>query len=111
MRRNLLPSETVKDHADHQGNLSLSLSFNTEVICWKSFRAGHATHLAARGCHIKNIMERGEKESRAVFDYIDADKIDHALFFHTTMERSDEKDKAEKKGTQVKRQNLVFARQ
>ena len=87
--------------------VSLSLSFNPEGICWKSFRAGHATHLAARGCDIKLIMERGEWKSRAVFDYIDADKVDHAVFLHTTMERSDEEDEAEEEELRSRRRNLA----
>ena len=37
---------------------SLSLSYNPEGISWKSFRAGHATHLAACGCNINSLWRQ-----------------------------------------------------
>ena len=78
---------------------SLSLSFNPEGISWKSFRAGHATHLAACGCDIKLIMAAGEWKSRAFLEYIDADMVDKAVFLHTTLDRSDDEDEAEEEET------------
>ena len=74
---------------------SRSLSYNPEGVSWKSFRAGHATHLAACGCNIKVITEAGEWRSRAFLDYIDGDKVDQAVFLNTTLDRSDEEDEAE----------------
>ena len=55
-------------------------------------------------------MERGEWQSRTVFDYIDADKIDHAVFLHTTMERSDEEDEADEEELRKRQQKLVTLR-
>ena len=73
---------------------SRSLSYNSEGVSWKSFRA-HATHLAACGCDIKVITDAGEWRSRAFLDYIDGDKVDQAVFLNTTLDRSDEEDEAE----------------
>ena len=86
---------------------SLSLSFNPEGISWKSFRAGRATHLAACGCDIKLVMEAGEWKSRAVLDYIDGDKVDQAVFLHTTLDRSDEEDEAEEEENPSRRRKLA----
>ena len=76
---------------------SRSLSFNPDGVSWKSFRAGHATHLAACGCSIKVITEAGEWRSRAFLDYIDGDKVDAAVFLNTTLDRSDDEDEADVK--------------
>ena len=74
---------------------SRSLSRNAEGVTWKSFRAGHATHLAVSGCSIKVITQAGEWRSRAFLDYIDSDKVDEVVFLNTTMDQSDEEDEAE----------------
>ena len=74
---------------------SRSLSYNAEGVSWKSFRAGHATHLAVCGCDIKVITDAGEWRSRAFLDYIDGDKVDEVVFLNTTMNQSDEEDEAE----------------
>ena len=76
---------------------SRSLSYNAEGVSWKSFRAGHATHLAACGCDIKVITDAGEWRSRAFLEYIDGDKVDEVVFLNTTMDQSDEEDEAEEK--------------
>ena len=94
----LFPAKPSKIMQDIKAN-SLSLSFNPEGISWKSFRAGHATHLAACGCDIKLIMAAGEWKSRAFLDYIDADMVDKAVFLHTTLDRSDDEDEAEEEET------------
>ena len=73
---------------------SRSLSYNAEGISWKSFRAGHATHLAVCGCSIKVITNAREWRS-AFLDYIDGDKVDEAVFLDTTLDQSDEEDEAE----------------
>ena len=74
---------------------SRSLSRNAEGVTWKSFRAGHATHLAVSGCDIKVVMDYGEWRSRAFLDYIDGDKVDEVVFLNTTMNQFDEEDEAE----------------
>ena len=102
----LFPAKPAKIMQIIKAN-SLSLSYNPEGISWKSFRAGHATHLAACGCDIKLIMEAGEWKSRAVFEYIGAYKVDQAVFLHTTMDRSDEEDEAEEEEIRSRRRNLA----
>ena len=52
----LFPAKPAKIMQIIKAN-SLSLSYNPEGVSWKSFRSGHATHLAACGCNIKLIME------------------------------------------------------
>ena len=74
---------------------SRSLSYNAEGVTWKSFRAGHATHLAVCGCDIKVITSAGEWRSRAFLDYIDGDKVDEVVFLNTTLNQSDEEEEAE----------------
>ena len=74
---------------------SRSLSRNAEGVTWKSFRAGHATHLAVCGCDIKVITAAGEWRSRAFLEYIDGDKVDEVVFLNTTMNQSDDEDEAE----------------
>ena len=74
---------------------SRSLSYNAEGLTWKSFRAGHATHLAVCGCDIKVIASAGEWRSRAFLDNIDGDKVDEVAFLNTTMNQSDEEDEVD----------------
>ena len=74
---------------------SRSLSYNAEGVSWKSFRAGHATHLAVCGCDIKVITSAGEWRSRAFLYYIDGDKVDEVAFLNTTMNQSDEEDEVD----------------
>ena len=71
---------------------SRSLSIGADRLTWKSFRAGHATHLAVMGAEIKVITLAGEWKSKSYFSYVDNDTLDAEVFLNTTLEVSDMED-------------------
>ena len=77
VRRPPLQLQTSRDDA-HDKRLTL-----------KQFRAGHATHLAARGSHLSETMQAGEWKSKAFLDYCDPDTIDAVVFLNATLDASD----------------------
>ena len=68
---------------------SAKLSFGANRMTWKAFRAGHATHLAARGSPRSEIMQAGEVKSKAFLDYCDPVTIDSVVFFNAAFDASD----------------------
>ena len=68
---------------------SARLGFGVDRLTWKAFRAGHATHLAARGSHISEIMQVGGWKSKAFLAYCDPDTIDAVVFFNAGLDASD----------------------
>ena len=47
-----------------------------QLATFKSFRAGHATQLAAQGCSLETILEAGSWRSNAFAKYVGADLAD-----------------------------------
>ena len=68
---------------------------NAEAYTLKSFRAGRATEMAGEGCTLPALLEAGEWHSRAVFNYLDLDVVDHAQMFKSVVENSDAEDSGE----------------
>ena len=75
---------------------SQALSIQANNLTWKSFRVGHATHLAVKGYEICRIMEAGEWKSLAFAAYVDPDTLDTEVFLNQTLERSDNEDDLDK---------------
>ena len=71
---------------------SRSLRIGADRLTWKSFRAGHATHLAVMGAEIQVIMLAGEWKSKSYISYVDNDTFDAEVFLNTTSEVSDMED-------------------
>ena len=79
---------TIRDDAQDKKGIRQA-GFGVDRLTWKAFRAGHATHLAARGSHISEIMQAGEWKSKALLDYRDPDTIDAVVFLNAILNASD----------------------
>ena len=75
---------------------SQALCIQANNLTWKSFRVGHATHLAVNGNEIGIIMAACEWKSSAFAAYADPDTLNTEGFFNQTLERSDNEDDPEK---------------
>ena len=65
-------------------------------LTWKSFRVGHAIHLAVNGESLGQIMAAGEWKSSAFAAYVDPNTFDTEVFLNQTLQRSDDEDDPEK---------------
>ena len=72
------------------------LSMEANNLTWKSFRVGHAIHLATTGSDLGQIMAAGEWRSAAFAAYDDPNSLDTAVFLNQTMERSHNEDDPKK---------------
>ena len=75
---------------------SFMLNYDASELYWKSFRVGHATHLAITGKDLGQIMAAGEWKSSAFAAYVDPNALDTEVFLNQTMVMSDNKDYDEK---------------
>ena len=65
-------------------------------LTWKSFRVGHATHLAVNCETLSQIMAAGEWKSSAFTAYVDPNTLDTEVFLNQTLQRSDDEDDPDK---------------
>ena len=75
---------------------SYMLNYDASQLTWKSFRVGHATHLAITGESLVQIMAAGEWRSAAFAGYVDPNSFDSEVFLNQTMVMSDNEDVDEK---------------
>ena len=75
---------------------SYALNFDASELTWKSFRVGHATHLAITGTELGQIMATGEWRSAAFAAYVDPNALDAEVFLNQTMVTTDNEDEDEK---------------
>ena len=75
-----------------------SYMFNNDAseLTWKSFRVGHATHLAITGSDLGQIMAAGEWRSAAFAAYVDPNALGAEVFLNQTMVTSDNEDEDDK---------------
>ena len=75
---------------------SYMLNYDASQLTWKSFRVGHATHLAITGESLGQIMAAGEWRSEAFAAYVDPNSLDSEVFLNQTMVMSDNEEDDEK---------------
>ena len=75
---------------------SFMLNYDASELSWKSFRVGHATHLAITGKDLGQIMAAGEWRSAAFAAYADPNAFDTEVFLNQTMTMSDNEDEDDK---------------
>ena len=71
---------------------SHKMSIQADILTWKAFRVGHATHLASTGTEVRTIMMAGEWRSAAYANYVDNDTLDAEVFLNALLENSDKED-------------------
>ena len=76
---------------------SYMLGYEASQLTWKSFRVGHATHLAITGESLGQIMAAGEWRSAAFAAYVDPNSLDREVFLNQTMVMSDNEDEEDEK--------------
>ena len=75
---------------------SYMLDYDASQLTWKSFRVGHATHLAITGGSLGQIMAAGKWRSAAFAAYVDPNSLDSEVFLNQTMVMSDNEEDDEK---------------
>ena len=75
---------------------SYMLDYDASQLTWKSFRVGHATHLAITGESLGQIMAAGEWRSAAFAACVDPNSLDAEVFLNQTMVMSDNEEDDEK---------------
>ena len=76
---------------------SYMLEYDASQLTWKSFRVGHATHLAITGESLGQIMAAGEWRNAAFAAYVDPNSLDAEVFLNQTMVMSDNEDEDDEK--------------